>query len=310
MDWTRGKTLGRGGFAFVSNAKTHNNHRFPSIIAVKSAKVLESKSLSKEKELLDQFKACPCIINCYGDDLTIENGEQFYNILLEYASGGCLADRITDKGLSEDGVKHYVKSMLIALSHVHKMGYVHCDVKPHNMLLVIEGTNQVEVVKLADFGSAKRFGATADEDGGFRDTILYAAPESIIRQEYLPESDVWALGCTVLQMLTGKAPWKFDKKDQASDVLFKICCSNEIPEIPTNKKISEEAKDFLRKCLVKDPCARWRVDMLLDHSFLNKAPPSSLENCGCHPHCLSSRLHSLMPNCFDVPNSASVHTCC
>ncbi|KAL3819782.1 hypothetical protein ACJIZ3_005687 [Penstemon smallii] len=298
MGWTRGEILGKGGFAFVSKAKTHQergheNRPLPPIIAVKSARVSESKPLLKEKELLDQFKACPCILRCYGDDHTTENGQQLYNILLEYASGGCLADRITDKGLPEHVVKHHVKSMLTALGHIHKMGYVHCDVKPHNVLIVKEGTNQDEVAKLADFGSAKKSRPTTEEeqeDGGFRGTVLYAAPESISLQEYLPESDVWALGCTVLHMLTGKAPWKFDKKAQAKDVLFKIGCSNDIPEIPTGKKISEEAKDFVRKCLVKDPRARWRVDMLLDHPFLKMPTVGSRH----HHHHLSARFHLMM----------------
>ncbi|KAL3819776.1 hypothetical protein ACJIZ3_005681 [Penstemon smallii] len=177
--------------------------------------------------------------------------------------------------------------MLTALGHIHKMGYVHCDVKPHNVLIVKEGTNQDEVTKLADFGSAKKSRPTTDEeqeDGGFRGTVLYAAPESISRQEYLPESDVWALGCT--------------------DVLFKIGCSNEIPEIPTGKKISAEAKDFLRKCLVKDPSARWRVDMLLDHPFLKMPTVGSRHH---NHHRLSSRYHLMMPHCFHGRNGATVH---
>ncbi|KAL3830178.1 hypothetical protein ACJIZ3_018980 [Penstemon smallii] len=312
MGWIRGEVLGRGGFAFVSKAKTNQegSRRLPPIVAVKSAKISESKSLLKEKELLDQFSACPCILHCFGDDLTIENGEQLYNILLEYASGGCLVDRITSKGLPEHAVKHYAKSMLTALNHIHKLGYVHCDIKPHNVLLVKEGISHDEIAKLADFGSAKQIAKAGvheqQEDGGFRGTVMYAAPESISRQEYLPESDVWSLGCTILQMLTGKAPWKFDKKDQAKDVLFKIGCANEIPEIPSNKKIiSGEAKDFLKKCLVKDPRARWKVDMLLDRPFLKIAAP---ENCNHHlRHRLSSRLHSMMPHCFHVSNNGVVH---
>ncbi|KAL3834228.1 hypothetical protein ACJIZ3_008964 [Penstemon smallii] len=308
MGWTRGEILGKGGFAFVSKAKAHqeSSHEsqcLPPIIAVKSAKVSESRSLLKEKELLDQFKACPCILHCYGDDHTTENGEQLYNILLEYASGGCLADRITDKGLPEQVVKHHVKSMLTALDHIHKKGYVHCDIKPHNVLIVREGINQQEVVKLADFGSTKKSRPAADEeqeDDGFGGTILYAAPESISRQVHMPESDVWALGCTILHMLTGKVPWKFDKKAQANDVLFKIGCSNEIPEIPTNKKISGEAKDFLKKCLVKDPYARWRIDMLLDHPFLKMAVPENCSSHHHHHHRMSSRFRSMMPRCFHV----------
>ncbi|KAI3444999.1 hypothetical protein Pfo_001664 [Paulownia fortunei] len=316
-------------FCIVSIAKTHqesgDTNHLPPVVAVKSAKVSESKSLSKEKELLDKFKTCPCILRCFGDDVTTEKGQQLYNILLEYASGGCLADRI-GKGLPEHIVSHYTKSVLTALVHIHKLGYVHCDIKPHNVLLVKQACDDsstknkgrsplIEDVKLADFGSCKRCADDPQEEGDFRGTVLYAAPESITRQEYVPESDVWALACTVLQMLTGKSPWVFDKKVEAKDVLFKIGCSNDIPEIPSNKKVSKEAKDFLKKCLVKDPTARWKAEMLLDHPFVKMAELTAGNSSSHHHHHhhLSSRLshgiHSLVPHCFHVPKTDAVHAC-
>ncbi|KAK6162958.1 hypothetical protein DH2020_002799 [Rehmannia glutinosa] len=238
---------------YLDSAFQSKSH-LPPLVAVKSSKLSESESLSKEKELLDKFQDCPSILRCFGDDITTENNEKLYNILLEYASGGCLVDRIHRKGLTENIVSRYTKSILKALIHIHKLGYLHCDVKPHNVLIV--GDHDHEDAKLADFGSCKCWRDDIGKSCDFRGTVIYAAPESISRQEYVPESDVWALGCTVLQMLTGKSPWVIDRKTmEAKDVLFKIGCSNDIPEIQRHK-ISKEAKDFLKKCLVKDPRAR------------------------------------------------------
>ncbi|KAL2457886.1 mitogen-activated protein kinase kinase kinase 19 [Abeliophyllum distichum] len=269
MIWNRGKTIGRGGFGLVSiaNVQHQTGDQFPPIIAVKTAKVSASNSLVEEKKLLDLFKECPCILHCFGDDVTTEENEELYNIELEYASGGCLADR---KGLPDNIVRQHTKSILIALSHVHKLGYVHCDVKPHNVLLVADSLHSRnkgigEIAKLADFGSAKNIKDDQDNKE-FRGTVLYAAPESIIHQEYQPESDIWALGCTVLHMITGKSPWKVEKRAKAEDVLYKIGCSHELPDIPS--KASKEAKDFLKKCLIKNPKERWTADMLLSHPFL------------------------------------------
>ncbi|GFP92113.1 mitogen-activated protein kinase kinase kinase npk1 [Phtheirospermum japonicum] len=303
LQWTRGETLGKGGFGFVSIAKTHqsesggNNHHLPipPLIAVKSSILSESKTLWMEKGLLEKFKGCPSIIRCFGDDITTtDTGEKFYNILLEYASGGCLADHIVPKkGMPENMVSRCTKSILTALVHIHKLGYVHCDVKPHNMLLV--GGD----AKLADFGTC-----TSIDDGkfcAFRGTVVYAAPESIAWNKFVPESDIWGLGCSVLQMLTGKPPWVLD--DRRKDVLFKIGSSTEIPTY--SKKISKEAKDFLSKCLVKDPTARWKADMLLDHPFVKKVT-ASRSNCSSRNHIVSSRLshrgmHAILPHCFHVP---------
>ncbi|KAL7120585.1 hypothetical protein ACP275_02G130900 [Erythranthe tilingii] len=322
--WTRGEKLGEGSFGFVSIARSTSRHQqasgLPALMAVKSAKESDSKSLSKEKDLLDKFKGCSSILRCFREDYTTENGQQLYNILLEYASGGCLIDRITTakvgerKALPEKMVSRYTKSILTALSHIHKLGYVHCDVKPHNILL-FKQTNEdgdywEEEAKLADFGSCVRF-ADEGNNGDFRGTVLYAAPESISRQIYVPESDVWSLGCTVLHMLTGNSPWTFDKKVTAEDVLFKIGCSDAIPEIPTTKKISKDAQDFLKRCFVKDPTARWTADMLLNHPFI-KNHNRHHRRRHHHGH-LSSRfshgIHSLVPHCFHVPKSATVHAC-
>ncbi|KAH6772943.1 hypothetical protein C2S51_011347 [Perilla frutescens var. frutescens] len=307
MYWTRGKTLGAGGFGFVSIAKTHQESgddvNIPEVVAVKSAELSHSKSLSKEKELLNKFNACPCILRCFGDQVTTENGQQLYNILLEYAPGGCLSDLILTaggKGLPENVVSHYTKSLLTALIHIHKLGYVHCDVKPHNVLLFGQDS------KLADFGSCKRIDVD-DGDDDFRGTVLYAAPESIARREYLPESDIWALGCTVLYMLTGKAPWKFDKDAAAKDVLMMIGCSDKIPPISSGRRVSEEARDFLRKCFVKDPTARWKGEMLLDHPFVKMGGDRG-HHRRRHHH-LSSRLHSFLLRCFHVSKPNAVHAC-
>ncbi|KAL3631521.1 hypothetical protein CASFOL_024505 [Castilleja foliolosa] len=284
MQWTRGATIGKGGFGFVSIAKTRQpESTIPSLIAVKSAKYSESESLLKEKEFLDKFKNCPSILGCFGDEITTENGDKLYNILIEYASGGCLADRVDPKkGLPEMFVSRCTKSILLALVHIHKLGYIHCDVKPHNVLLDERGD-----AKLADFGSC--LSVEEGKSCEFRGTVLYAAPESIARGKFVPESDIWSLGCSVLHMLTGKSPWVFDKKTDVKDALFKIGCSSELPEIPTSNKISKEAKDFLKKCLVKDPMARWKADMLIDHPFVKSK---------CHHH---RRIHSIVPHCFHIP---------
>lgn len=309
MHWTRGQTLGAGGFGFVSMAEIHRDSgddlNIPAVVAVKSAKASKAKSLTKEKELLEKFRSCPCILHCFGDQLTTENGEHLYNILLEYAPGGCLSDLIhaaAGRGLLEAVVSHHARSIATALAHIHKLGYVHCDVKPQNVLLV--GGDS----KLADFGSCRRIGEIDgdDKNQGFRGTVLYAAPESIARDEYSPESDVWALGCTVLHMLTGKAPWKLGKEAAAKDVLMMIGCSKEIPAIPTGKKISEEAKDFLRRCFVKDPTARWKAASLLDHPFLKVDDDHRHRHHHHHHLHLSSRLQWLLPQCF---HAAAVHAC-
>ncbi|KAI7993554.1 Mitogen-activated protein kinase kinase kinase 17 [Camellia lanceoleosa] len=287
MMWRRGKILGKGGSAIVYLAAVvsppRSNELLPSLMAAKSAPVNNSQLLSIERELFSQFEGCPHILRCFGDDVTIEDGEQWYNILLEYAAGGSLADRIQSygRGLPETEVRRYTKSVLLGLSYIHNKGYVHCDIKPQNILLVDdlsmdlnEKMNRVQerTAKIADLGLVKKAGERLTEKGrklGIRGTALYIAPESIRHEDYEPEADIWALGCTILELLTGKEPWKCDRNTEIVTILFKIASTQEIPEIPSG--FSEEAEDFLKKCLVRDPKSRWTADMLLGHPFVSAA---------------------------------------
>ncbi|XP_028113465.1 mitogen-activated protein kinase kinase kinase 17-like [Camellia sinensis] len=190
-----------------------SNDLLPSLMAVKSAPFYKSRCLAKEERLLSDFADCPHIIRCFGEDLTIEeDGEQWYNMLLEHAAGGSLADRIQSfgRGLPESEVRRFTKSLLMGISYIHKKGYVHCDIKPHNNMLLVEEKDdfsmslngkrkrvQESTAKIADFGLAKRAGKklkAKENKPRLRGTALYMAPESILRGEYEPHADIWTVG--------------------------------------------------------------------------------------------------------------------
>ena len=119
-------------------------------------------------------------------------------------------------------------------------------------------------VKIADFGLAKKVGQKLDRIE-VRGTPLFMAPESVNENEYDSPCDIWALGCAVLEMITGKPAWNCKADANIAALLIKIGVSDELPEIPQD--LSKEGKDFLSKCFVKDPTRRWTADMLLDHPY-------------------------------------------
>ncbi|KAH0925769.1 LOW QUALITY PROTEIN: hypothetical protein HID58_018025 [Brassica napus] len=121
-------------------------------------------------------------------------------------------------------VGRYVWCLVSALGHIHANGIVHCDVKSKNVLVANGGSS----VKLADFGSAMELEKPTAEKIAPRGSPLWMAPEVVSREYQGPESDVWSLGCTVIEMLTGKPAWE----DHGFDSLSRIGFSNELPFIP------------------------------------------------------------------------------
>ncbi|KAL3633086.1 hypothetical protein CASFOL_026070 [Castilleja foliolosa] len=274
--WIRGSVLGEGSFGRVYKATLNSRSKYscyPPEMAVKSAEVSASSTLQKEREILNNLDGNPYVIACFGEETTIgDNGVMAYNVLLEFASGGTLADRIEKlSGLPEHEVRVHTRSILRGLNLIHGLEYVHCDLKPDNILLVpSDGYGITEFqAKIGDFGLAKRETKQSIkkrklvESYYLRGTTMYLSPETVTDYVQGAPSDVWAVGCIVLEMLTGKPVWNGFNSEE---ILAKIGLKKELPRIPDG--ISREARDFLRRCFVRNSMFRFTCEMLLNHPFL------------------------------------------
>lgn len=273
--WIRGSMIGKGSYGRVYLATLKNPASkyscLPPLFAVKSAEVSVSSSIQKEKEVLTNLKGCPNIIECYGEETTVgDKGVMTYNLLLEYGSGGTLADRIKKSGgagLPELEAKVFARSILRGLKHIHGLGYVHCDLKPDNILLVKNIGRKGDGgfrAKIGDFGLTKRGSDSKKRKlkPYWEGTPMYLSPEAVIDNVQEKPCDVWAVGCIVLEMLTGKALLDGD----AEGILRKIGAGREWVKIPS--ELSKEARGFLKGCFVKNPMFRLTAEMLLCHKFL------------------------------------------
>ncbi|CAJ1960413.1 unnamed protein product [Sphenostylis stenocarpa] len=255
--WVRGKCIGKGAFATVSVALRKLDAQ-TQIFAVKSVDIKtglpgQLEALENEIRIL-QLMSSPHVVTFLGEDTTCDKR----NLHMEYMPGDTIAD--LDADLDEHLVRQYTWCLVSALKHVHANGVVHCDVKGKNVL-VGEGANGC-ICKLADFGSAMEFSGEGIPAASPRGSPLWMAPEVIRREFQGPASDVWSLGCTVIEMLTGKPPWEGNSVDALSRIGF----SCEVPEFP--QRLSELGRDFLEKCLRSEPWRRWSCDELLQHPFL------------------------------------------
>ncbi|KAI3456906.1 hypothetical protein Pfo_013569 [Paulownia fortunei] len=263
MEWTRGPTIGRGSSAEVSLATTATGQLF----AVKSADVSSSSFLQNEQYLISQL-CSPFIVKCFGSDITCEKNKPVYNLFLEYVSGGTLSDLIRNQGgsLDEKTVQLYTHQMLEGLNYLHLKGLVHCDIKGQNILIGNEG------LKIVDFGCSKWIESGGSAAQTFAGTPAYMAPEVARGEEQSFPADIWALGCTIIEMATGSNPWP-EMKDPAS-ALYRVAYSKDVPELPD--WFSDSAKDFLGKCLMRDSKERWTAAELLQHPFFDSVEV----NCG------------------------------
>ncbi|KAM2366730.1 hypothetical protein TB2_005132 [Malus domestica] len=260
MDWTRGRTIGLGSSATVSIAKSH---RSGEVFAVKSAELSQSQFLQKEQTILSTLSS-PYIVQYKGHNISNENGAVLYNLFLEYAPGGTVSDAIRRQGgcLNEAATRCYARQILLGLQHLHSNQIAHCDVKCQNILVAENGAK----VKLADLGCSRR--VNSDRGSPIGGTPLYMAPEVARGEEQGIAADLWALGCTIIEMTTGRAPWP-DVCDPVS-ALYRIGFSGDAPAIPSS--LSKQGRDFVAKCLIRDPLERWSAVELLEHGFLLEAP--------------------------------------
>lgn len=167
--------------------------------------------------------------------------------MTEYCSGGELFDRIIEqKKFSERNAASVISKVLSAVKHLHEIGIVHWDIKPENLLF--EDSSPDAEIKLIDYGLSKRLekeNLLSTKVG----TPFYVAPE-ILSGQYSFPCDLWSIGVLTYLMLCGYPPF-YDEKEQS--IFKKIWkCDLQFPREDW-KNISEEAKDFVSKLLVKDP---------------------------------------------------------
>ncbi|GLJ08682.1 hypothetical protein SUGI_0093570 [Cryptomeria japonica] len=292
--WLRGSTIGAGAFGTVSLAINNSNGE---LFAVKSMAADSISCLESEYNILKSLDS-PYIVRCLGMEYSNENGVEMCNLMMEYMPGGSLGDLLSKFGgqLDESVIRNYSRRILRGLDYLHRQGIVHCDIKGKNVLVGSGG-----VVKLGDFGSARR----TEEKGQItvlRGTPLWMAPEVVNQLEQGPPSDIWSLGCTVVEMATGRPPWTNASNPLAA--LYLIGCSDELPELPAC--LSHQGRDFLEKCFRRDPKQRWSAAQLLEHPFLSQIDCCSETEVKGAPLSPTSTLNFGSPDWDSSASSSSV----
>jgi len=152
--------------------------------------------------------------------------------------------------------------LLDALRYIHAKNIVHRDIKGQNVLIT-----ENNKIKLIDFGCSKRLRRSlknADALKTFRGTPYWMSPEVIKECGHGTKSDIWSLGCTVYEMLTGNPPWH---NLPTMAAMYKIGSGNAVPFYPSNA--SDYCIDFMKACFIGDPKERPTAEELCEYEFIS-----------------------------------------
>ncbi|XP_062200523.1 mitogen-activated protein kinase kinase kinase 17-like [Phragmites australis] len=260
--WTRLHALGRGGSGAVVSLAADDASR--ELFVVKSA-TGDNAALRREWRVMSGLSS-PHVIRCLGFRRAVAAGGED-QLFLEFAPGGSLAamaGRDGGRGLKEGAVRAYAADVLRGLAYLHGRGVLHGDVKGSNVVVSADGR-----AKLADFGCATTVRDWPSR--AFEGTPAFMAPEVARGEAQGPAADVWALGCTVVEIATGRAPWR--DADNVLAAVRTIGYTDAVPEVAPS--MSPESKDFLDKCFRRHAADRWTAAQLLEHPFV--ATPCALK---------------------------------
>lgn len=253
---------GSGGMAVVFRGRDTLLDRY---VAIKVVRDEEGRNANFDLQFQREARAAanlshPNIVTVY--DYGIDNGQPF--IVMELVPGTNLKALLRKRGrFPVDEAIPLMVQACAGLGYAHRAGLVHCDVKPHNMLVTPDNR-----LKVTDFGIAR---AMATLNPGERTDIVwgspqYYSPEQASGHVPSPASDVYSLGVVMYEMLTGTLPFTASTAEELAHLHLEadpIPPSEFVPDIPP------ALEDIILKVLAKEPSARYRTADQLGRVLMN-----------------------------------------
>ena len=259
------EVLGVGGMAIVYKARCHRLNRFVAI------KILKDE-YSKDEEFCRRFHAegeavamlgHPNIVSVY--DVSNTNAADY--IVMELIDGISLKQYMEKKGvLNWKETLHFAIQICKALEHAHSRGLVHRDIKPHNIMVLKNGS-----IKVTDFGIARVMSKSNTLTKEALGSVHYISPEQAKGGRVDDRSDLYSLGTVMYEMITGRPPY-----DGESPVAVAIQHINGGARMPStlNPNIPGGLEQIIMKAMAHEPGDRYNsaTAMLYDMDEFRKLP--------------------------------------
>ena len=251
--WKITQEIGDGGHAFVFKGETDTADN---VVAIKMLKpsVAGEENLEKrfeiEAEALKELDH-PQIVGF--KDYIFRNG--YHYLVMEFMNQGSVENLI--QTMSKIAPRYAVPilfGVLEGIRYSHDKGFIHRDLKPSNILINEEGE-----AKLTDFGIAKVVGGqNLTKKGMVLGTTLYMAPEFISRGTVSVKTDIYALGVTFFEMLTGRRPFEYDDDEPLASFARRVCTGQCSPPSTYTSEVSPELDQIVMTAVAQNPKVRYQ----------------------------------------------------
>ena len=265
------KQLGKGGMAVVYQARDLMLERN---VAVKILR----EDFSKDELFRTRFhqEAMAAASLTHPNIVTVHDfgldAERLF-IVMEHVPGSDLKMILANRGrFNMNEALPLIIQACAGIGYAHRAGLVHCDIKPHNMLISPD-----QRLKVTDFGIARALASiNPDEESNVVwGSPQYFSPEQASGSAPSPASDVYSLGIVIYQMLTGQLPFKASTHDEFIDQHLK---SDPIPPRELNPELPLLLEEIILKILAKEPSARYRTADQLGRVLINFIRPLGENN--------------------------------
>jgi len=253
-NWQLGERLGKGAFGTVYKGLDLRTGQFVAVKRIVKGAV-DGRTMMKEINFLKTFNH-PNIVSY----VNLIQTEGHLNLILEYVDSGSLAQVLAGYGFFPESLAAiYTEQVLQGLDYLHKRSVIHRDIKGGNILITREGA-----IKLADFGIAT-VASPNPRHSLVEGSPYWMAPEAIeMSCNPTTKSDIWSLGCTLIELITGVPPYF----EMVSVSACYRMVNDDHPPLPDD--ISKELADFLLKCFTRNVDERPDAEALLSHPWIRK----------------------------------------
>ncbi len=252
--------IGEGSYAKVFHAIDLDND-VSYAIKILNLKKIDTKLIKRinvEINIIKELKH-KNIVECHYSFST----DDYIYIFMEYCMDGTIGDYIKHNNISEEQARYFMEQIKSAMIYLREKNIMHRDLKTSNILLKKE--NDLFVVKICDFGFAKKIMNDIELSHTICGTPLYMSPEIIMENKYNFKSDLWSIGVILYELIYKKYPYI---SSNITELKLKI--NSETPQYDPSIDISSECRNLMEMLLTYNVNNRIDWNEFINHPWFNK----------------------------------------